>query len=232
MTAKKKAAAKKTAMRPLRGARGAGDYRLERVALEDVARWPRNPKRHDEPGIEASIKRFGFVQPVTLDEKTNRLVAGHGRLEALERMRAEGDAPPKNIAVDGKGRWLVPVIRGVSFESEDEAEAYLVADNRLGEAGGWDEEKLKEILKGLRTSLGDDVVVTGYSKADLDGMLAVPDTGVAPTSTHAPSISFQFSSESLRDEVKKAVGAAAGEKEITGDALARLLGVKGKRAKR
>lgn len=124
------------------------DAKIEFVALSEIVRWPRNPKTHDEPGIEKSIARFGFVNPLILDERTKQIVAGHGRLDVLVKMREAGAPPPDRIRVK-KGDWLVPVIRGVRFKSDLEAEAYVIADNKLTEAGGWDDAMLGTILADL-----------------------------------------------------------------------------------
>lgn len=142
---------------------------VEMLPLDEVARWPRNPKLHADGEIQNSVERFGFVQPLLLDEQTGRLVAGHGRLEALQAMRAAGKPTPKNIIAKGD-KWLVPVLRGVSFKSEAEAEAFLLADNRLVEMGGWDPKGLSEILSNFADK-GVDLSGIGFSPDDLTDLL-------------------------------------------------------------
>lgn len=110
---------------------------IQMVPLSHLKKWPRNPKKHDLPGIKASMTKFGFTIPIAIDEKTNQMVAGHGRLEALLELKAEGTSPPKRIALQD-GDWMVPVLRGIEFANEAEAEEYLLADNKLTEAGGYD----------------------------------------------------------------------------------------------
>lgn len=147
--------------------------RVDYVLLSDVQRWPRNPKRHDEPALEASMGRFGYTQPILLDEKSGKLVAGHGRLEMLSALKAAGKPAPKRI-VERAGEWYVPVIRGVSFENEQEAEAYLLADNKLVEGGGWDEAEVAEILRDLAKSSEDATLAysgIGYSDQDVARIL-------------------------------------------------------------
>lgn len=153
---------------------GASDLRIEYVPLSTVQRWPRNPKLHDFDKLDESIKRFGFVQPVMVDERTNRLVAGHGRLETLVRMKASGSPPPVRVKVHN-GEWLIPVVRGVEFTDEREAEAYLIADNRLVELGGWDDAALGLLLKDLGGE-AQDFVGTGYTLDDLDHLLGGGNT--------------------------------------------------------
>lgn len=151
-------------------AAGMDEVRVEYKRLADLARWPRNPKAHDIPQLKSSLRRFGFVLPLVEDAKSEQLVAGHGRLEALLEMQADEEPPPARVKVGEDGGWLVPVVAGVSFASEREAEAYLLADNRLVEVGGWDAEKLTEILKDFQ--LQGDVEGIGWSMEDLDKLMA------------------------------------------------------------
>jgi hypothetical protein len=102
-----------------------------------------------------------------LDEATGRLVAGHGRLEALAQAKAGGREPPARIRVEGE-EWWVPIVRGVAFTDEKEAEAYLLADNRLTMLGEWDTDALAEILREHRDHL-DGI---GWSEDSVDSLLA------------------------------------------------------------
>lgn len=146
-----------------------GEARIEYVRIDEVARWPRNAKKHDKAGIRASLNRFGWIDPVIEDARSGRLVAGHGRLEVALEMRAEGAAAPKAVRVNPKdGMWLIPVLRGLEFENDHEAEAYLLASNRLVEVGGYDEDVLREILADHRADLDG----TGFSADEVTAMLA------------------------------------------------------------
>lgn len=150
------------------------------VALEEVAGWPTNPKEHDLDAIKGSIERFGFTAPAILDATSERLVAGHGRLEVLLAKFAAGDPVPKRIKVLPDGRWAMPVIFGVSFDSEEEAEAYLLADNALTTAGGWNTDELTERVQYL-SSQGTEVRGLGFSDDAIAAML-----GVEGEETEAP----------------------------------------------
>lgn len=141
-----------------------GQPRIEYVSLVTIRRWPRNPKTHDLPAIIVSLRRFGFVAPLVRDEATGMLVAGHGRLDALEKMKADGEPAPGRIDVRG-GEWYVPVLVGVAFQSELEAEAYGLADNRLSELGFWNEEALADVAG--RLSEAGALAGTGYDVTDL-----------------------------------------------------------------
>lgn len=134
--------------------------------LDSIEGAHRNPKEHDLDGIVASIARHGFVEPLILDERTGRLLGGHGRVEALVAMRAAGEAPPEGLTPE----WEVPVVR-LRSRSDADADALLVALNGLTIKGGWNEAELASMLEELAaTDLG--LVGTGYSSDDLDRMMA------------------------------------------------------------
>lgn len=107
-----------------------------------------NAKDHDIGGLEASFARWGFTEPITLNEHTGNMLAGHGRVETLVAMKAAGKKAPHGIRVT-KGGWAVPVLRGITLKDRDEVRAYLVAVNKLTESGGWSLPKLSTVLAGL-----------------------------------------------------------------------------------
>jgi hypothetical protein len=148
--------------------------KIEYMTLEELESWPRNPKRHDIKQISGSMQDFGYVSPIIIDEKTKKIVAGHGRLDSLKVMRGQGKEPPERIKVKD-GQWSVPVLRGVSFKSEKDAERFLVADNRITELGGWDNQLLVDVLSGfveedeaLLTSVGFEIKEYDRMVADLE----------------------------------------------------------------
>jgi len=145
-----------------------GDLRIEYVDLATLKRAPRNPKEHDLGALQASLDRFGFVAPILMDDATGHLVAGHGRLDALQQRKAAGGAPPGRVRAVGD-RWLVPVIRGLAFASPADAEGYLVADNQTTILGGWNEQELAALLSDLAAQGSIDG--TGFDSDDLDDML-------------------------------------------------------------
>ena len=107
--------------------------------------------------IAASIRRFGFVNPVIID-RNNRIIAGHGRVRAAKLLGLE----------------KVPTILLENL-TEDEIRAYVLADNRLAELAGWDEEILAIELQYLLT-IGEDLDVTdiGFEMAEVDLILQEP----------------------------------------------------------
>jgi len=156
-----------------------GEVRIEYMPLSKLRRWPRNPKDHDLGTLHQSISRFGFVSPIIIDERTGKLVAGHGRLDVLQQKKVAGEKPPARIKEVGD-EWYVPVIRGISFNSDEEAEAYAIADNRTTELGGWDEVRLAEVLSDLAAA--DALEGVGWDADDIDALLAQQKKNVAAQS--------------------------------------------------
>lgn len=123
--------------------------RLVYAPLDSLVSAEKNPKRH-HADIEASLARFGIVDSIGIvDERTGRLVGGHGRVEALRAMRARGAPPPAGVEVVDGGTWRVPVMYGWASANDAEATACLVALNELSTAGGWHAQGLGEVLKSI-----------------------------------------------------------------------------------
>lgn len=147
--------------------------RVEYMTLEDIARAPRNPKGHDADAISASITRFGLADLPVLDDRTGRLVSGHGRLDDLQSRYASGESAPDGVSVSKSGDWLVPVIRGWASRSDPDAEAYVIAANQLTMRGGWDQAALAQVLDQLNAVDSELLSVTGFTDEDLSDLLAV-----------------------------------------------------------
>lgn len=146
------------------------ERRIDYIDVDALPSAPRNPKGHDDREIVRSISRLGYIEPAVLDERTGLLVGGHGRRDALQAMRADGADPPDGVLVAPDGRWLAPVVRGWSSSDEREAEAALVALNRIGERGGWRMTELASLLDDLTATPGG-LAGTGYTAPDLEHML-------------------------------------------------------------
>lgn len=132
----------------------------------------RNPKDHDLPTIIALLRRFGFRTPAELDERTGKLLAGHGRRQAVMRMWENGEPPPAGVIVDDDGEWLVPVLRGGTETVNDtEAEAYIIGHNKSGESGGWINRTLAEMLEDVITEDAPLQETLGFSFDDIDELL-------------------------------------------------------------
>lgn len=128
---------------------------------------PVNPKRH-AASLGASIDRFGYTEPVIVDDRTGLLVSGHGRVAQIVAKETAGEDPPEGV-VAGPAGWEIPVVRGWASASDSEAEAALLALNRITERGGWNEAELADLLQGIA---GSGFAGTGFDQAELDGLLA------------------------------------------------------------
>ena len=145
------------------------DIKIEYVPLSEVVGADSNPKDHDIGQIYQSIKRFGFTSPVMMNENTGKLLAGHGRLETLQTMKRAGEKAPDRIKEED-GEWLVPGLKGISFEDEMEAQAYLIADNQLTNLGGWNTSTLVDNLQELVTG-GFSLDGIGFDLDDLETLV-------------------------------------------------------------
>lgn len=143
--------------------------RIEYVPLASLKADPRNPKAHDLGTIDASVGRFGFIEPIIRDERTGYIVSGHGRTKTLREMHARGETVPEGVQADKDGNWLVPVGIGWASRTDSEAAAALIALNRTTELGGWVDEELLSLLDDLDDGEGglDGV---GYGEEDLDDL--------------------------------------------------------------
>jgi ParB-like chromosome segregation protein Spo0J len=125
------------------------EQKIELCPLSRLTPYKNNARTHSKKQIRQiakSIKRFGFTNPVLIDD-AGEIIAGHGRVEAAKLL----------------GLAAVPTIR-LSHLSETEKRAYILADNRLAEKAGWDREILAIELQGL-IELDFDVELTGFSTA-------------------------------------------------------------------
>lgn len=158
------------------------DWRVEMLAPERLAPAARNPRTHTKEQIKQianSIERFGFTNPVLIDE-TGRLLAGHGRVEAARSLEMKA----------------VPALR-VEHLSDAEKRAYVIADNRLAERAGWDKEILALELQGL-VELDFPVEITGFEVPEIEVLLddhgpdrgaeAGPEDDVPAPATDRPAV--------------------------------------------
>jgi hypothetical protein len=145
---------------------------LDYVPLDSIQTADRNPKGHEHVALRSSFDRFGFVEPMVRDDRTGRLVAGHGRLAELRQARARDPLTPPSGVVLEDGQWHVPIITGWSSSDDAEAEAYLIAANRLVELGGWDDATLTDALMSLADAGEEMLAGVGYSYEDALGMLS------------------------------------------------------------
>lgn len=133
----------------------AGQIKASKVVLhrtDQLIPYARNARKHEPwqvAQIAASIKEFGFTNPVLIDE-TGEIVAGHGRVMAALKL----DLPEVPCIVLGH---LTPTQR----------KAYVLADNKLGLNSSWDADMLRLELEDL-SHLDFDVALIGFEPESLD----------------------------------------------------------------
>jgi len=180
----------------------ANNVRVEYINLKKIKEADKNVKDHDIGAIHESINRFGFTSPLLINESTGQLVAGHGRVQALRQKKQFKEDVPMNINVDENGDWSVPVVRGVSFKNEQEAQAYLIADNRLTELGGWNTDELvKELEKLAEDSTLDG---TGFDLSSMQELYDDFQQEVEEAAESIPSSKLSFEVE-FDDETQQAM---------------------------
>ena len=129
--------------------------------IHELKPHEKNARTHSKRQIEQiakSIKRFGFVNPVLLDKDGN-ILAGHGRIEAAKSL----------------GLSTVPTV-DIGLMSDAYRRAYIVADNRLAELAGWDNELLGLELEAILEAMPDfDIGAIGFDDGELDALLSAGD---------------------------------------------------------
>lgn len=139
-------------------------HQITLKSLDDLVMNPLNPKDHDQDLLGKSFTTFGYIEPIVVDERTGYMISGHGRKKVLDKMKVEGQNPPKGITVKD-GKWLVPVVTGWASKNDVEAHGALVALNRTTEKGGWNSDNLFTILKEMSEHNILDSV--GYANTDV-----------------------------------------------------------------
>jgi DNA modification methylase len=130
---------------------------IESHRVEALRAWPQNARTHSKKQIRQiadSIKKFGFTNPVLIDNDRT-ILAGHGRVAAAQHL----------------GLSEVPCLR-LATMTQAEKRAYIIADNKLALNAGWDEDLLAAELQSLAAlDLDFDVSLTGFSLAEVDNLV-------------------------------------------------------------
>ena len=137
------------------------NYRVMRV--DSLIPYVNNARTHSAAQIgkiAASVKEFGFTNPILTDGKRG-IIAGHGRVLAAQKL----------------GMETVPVIE-LAHLSAAQRRAYVLADNRLALDAGWDDELLALELGELRDK-GFDLALTGFDVGELSGLFGEGDEELA-----------------------------------------------------
>jgi DNA modification methylase len=138
--------------------------------VEQLIPYARNARTHSETQIgliAGSIREYGFTNPILVDGD-NGIIAGHGRVLAARKL----------------GLASVPVIE-LAHLSEGQRRAYILADNRLAEAAGWDREMLALEAADL-SELGVDLSPLGFEAAEIDALLKTGAPDPREEATPAP----------------------------------------------
>lgn len=136
---------------------------VERIPVGDLVPYAGNARTHSKKQIKQiakSIERFGFTNPVLIDDR-NGILAGHGRV----------------LAAKSIGLAEVPCLR-LAHLSEADKRAYILADNKLALNAGWDKELLAIELQGL-IEANYDIDLTGFSIGEAD--LVIEEARAAST---------------------------------------------------
>jgi ParB-like chromosome segregation protein Spo0J len=131
--------------------------------LASLVPYSSNPRTHTPAQIDLiarSIEAFGFTNPLLVDGERG-IIAGHGRYQAAQKLRLAE----------------VPTIE-LSWLTDAEKQAYVIADNQTAIAGaGWDAEMLRLELGDLK-ELGFDLTLTGFDEIQLGTFLADKTEGL------------------------------------------------------
>ena len=127
----------------------------EIVPTKNLKENPLNPNKHPQEQIELLaniIEATGWRQPITISNRSNCIVKGHGRL----------------MAAQFKGWSNVPVDYQ-DYASQDEEYADLIADNRLAELSEIQEDAMATLLQAFDDT--DFLALTGYNDEEIDEIL-------------------------------------------------------------
>ena len=133
------------------------DYKTKPV--QELIPYARNSRTHSDEQvaqIAASIKEFGFLNPIIIDGE-NGIIAGHGRVLAAQRL----------------GLDELPCVEA-SHLTDTQRRAYVIADNKLALNAGWDSELLRIELDDLGDA-GFDLELTGFSDEEIEALSFAPD---------------------------------------------------------
>ena len=150
------------------------DLTVNYVPLETLGIYQNNPRQHGFKQLAKlgnSIEKFGFVNPILIDEN-NIIIAGEARLHAAR----------------VKSLKSVPVIR-LTHLTEAQKRAYRIADNRLAEQGTWSLEKLQFEFQQIEISEPQlSLDITGYDMGEIDVILEGEQSKSDPKINNIPFI--------------------------------------------
>lgn len=125
--------------------------KMQLVTIDKLIPYINNARTHSPEQIKklrASLREFGFINPVIIDKDFN-VIAGHGRL----------------LAAKEEGITEVPCVF-VDYLTEAQKKAYIIADNRMAMDAGWDEELLRVEIEALQAE-AFDLSLTGFDDTEI-----------------------------------------------------------------
>jgi ParB-like chromosome segregation protein Spo0J len=138
---------------------------IEWRGIDSLTPYINNARSHSERQIEqiaASIKEFGFTNPVLVDGG-NGIIAGHGRVMAAKKIKMD----------------KIPVIE-LAYLTDTQKRAYIIADNQLALNAGWDDGLLKAELQDLQ-AIDFNMDLLGFELEELEDLII--DKNMAPDSS-------------------------------------------------
>lgn len=135
--------------------------KIENIAIGKLIPYARNSRTHPDAQVAqivASIREFGFTNPVLIDADGG-IIAGHARVMAARQL----------------GQAKVPCIR-LGHLTEEQKRTYIIADNRISLNAGWDEEMLALEFRDLM-DVGFDLSITGFDDDELLRLTDENETG-------------------------------------------------------
>lgn len=140
--------------------------KVELISIDRVIPYARNPRHNDGAisKVAASIKEFGFRQPIVVDNDYV-IIVGHTRLLAAQ-----------NLGIE---KVPIHIAEGLT---EAQVKAYRIADNRTHEEAQWDDELLALELGDLENN-GFDLELTGFDPDELDKLLLNETEGLTDDDT-------------------------------------------------
>lgn len=139
-----------------------GNIKVESREIAALIPFARNSRTHSDQQvaqIAASIREFGWTNPILVDG-SNGIIAGHGRLAAARKL----------------GVTEIPVIV-LDHLTDAQKRALVIADNKLALNAGWDMDLLSSEIEGLGSE-GFDLSLLGFSDDELAAMLAEKTEGL------------------------------------------------------
>lgn len=158
--------------------------KIELISLDELVPYANNARMHSNDQIKlirASLREYGFVNPILIDGEKN-IIAGHGRYEAA---KAEGMERVPCVIVD--------------FLTDAQKRAYILADNKIAEMSTWDMDMVSAEIEKLQdddfdVSLTgfDDSVLADQEPIELDDCEQESSSASGKKTAYCPKCGFEF----------------------------------------